>query len=160
MEIAAERVVSFHYTLTDDAGAVIDRSPDDRPLSYLHGAGNIVPGLENALAGHAVGDELTVDVEPELGYGVRHEGLVQSVPKQAFQGVDNVQLGMQFRAQTEGGSLLVTVVEVGDDEVRVDGNHPLAGKTLHFAIEVTDVREASAEELEHGHVHGAGGHQH
>lgn len=156
MEIAAERVVSFHYTLTDDAGAVIDRSPDDRPLSYLHGAGNIVPGLENALAGHAVGDELTVDVEPELGYGVRHEGLVQSVPKQAFQGVDNVQLGMQFRAQTEGGSLLVTVVEVGDDEVRVDGNHPLAGKTLHFDVRIASVRAATGEEKQNGQAMDAG----
>ena len=156
MEIAAERVVSFHYTLTDDAGAVIDRSPDDRPLSYLHGAGNIVPGLENALAGHAVGDQLTVDVEPELGYGVRHEGLVQSVPKQAFQGVDNVQLGMQFRAQTEGGSLLVTVVEVGDDEVRVDGNHPLAGKTLHFDVRIASVREATDEEKQNGQAMDAG----
>ncbi|WP_129135617.1 peptidylprolyl isomerase [Luteimonas sp. YGD11-2] len=156
MEIAAERVVSFHYTLTDDAGAVIDRSPDDRPLSYLHGAGNIVPGLENALAGHAVGDELTVDVEPELGYGVRHEGLVQSVPKQAFQGVDNVQLGMQFRAQTEGGSLLVTVVEVGDDEVRVDGNHPLAGKTLHFDVRIASVRAATDEEKQNGQAMDAG----
>ena len=156
MEIAAERVVSFHYTLTDDAGAVIDRSPDDRPLSYLHGAGNIVPGLENALAGHAVGDELTVDVEPELGYGVRHEGLVQSVPKQAFQGVDNVQLGMQFRAQTEGGSLLVTVVEVGDDEVRVDGNHPLAGRTLHFDVRIASVREATDEEKQNGQAMDAG----
>ena len=156
MEIAAERVVSFHYTLTDDAGAVIYRSPDDRPLSYLHGAGNIVPGLENALAGHAVGDELTVDVEPELGYGVRHEGLVQSVPKQAFQGVDNVQLGMQFRAQTEGGSLLVTVVEVGDDEVRVDGNHPLAGKTLHFDVRIASVRAATDEEKQNGQAMDAG----
>lgn len=156
MEIAAERVVSFHYTLTDDAGAVIDRSPDDRPLSYLHGAGNIVPGLENALAGHAVGDQLTVDVEPELGYGVRHEGLVQSVPKQAFQGVDNVQLGMQFRAQTEGGSLLVTVVEVSDDEVRVDGNHPLAGKTLHFDVRIASVRAATDEEKQNGQAMDAG----
>ena len=156
MEIAAERVVSFHYTLTDDAGAVIDRSPDDRPLSYLHGAGNIVPGLENALTGHAVGDQLTVDVEPELGYGVRHEGLVQSVPKQAFQGVDNVQLGMQFRAQTEGGSLLVTVVEVGDDEVRVDGNHPLAGKTLHFDVRIASVRAATDEEKQNGQAMDAG----
>lgn len=152
MEIAAERVVSFHYTLTDDAGEVIDRSPEGRPLSYLHGAGNIVPGLENALTGHVAGDELTVDVEPELGYGVRHEGLVQSVPKQAFQGVDAVRVGMQFRAQTEGGSLLVTVVEVGDEEVRVDGNHPLAGRTLHFDVRIDNVRAASDEEKQNGQV--------
>lgn len=156
MEIAAECVVSFHYTLTDDAGGVIDRSPDDRPLSYLHGAGNIVPGLENALTGHVAGDELVVDVEPELGYGTHNPQLVQAVPKQAFQGVDNVQVGMQFRAQTEGGSLLVTVVDVGEDEVRVDGNHPLAGKTLHFDVRIASVRAATDEEKQNGHAGDAG----
>lgn len=152
MEIAAERVVSFHYTLTDDAGEVIDRSPEGRPLSYLHGAGNIVPGLENALTGHSAGDELTVDVVPELGYGPRNESLVQAVPKQAFQGVDTIRPGMQFRAQTERGPLLVTVVDVGDDEVRVDGNHPLAGKTLHFDVRIASVRDASDEEKQNGHA--------
>lgn len=156
MEIAAERVVSFHYTLTDDAGEVIDRSPEDRPLSYLHGAGNIVPGLENALTGHVEGDELVVDVAPELGYGAHNPAMVQSVPRQAFQGVDTVQPGMQFRAQTEGGSLLVTVVEVGEDEVRVDGNHPLAGKTLHFDVRIASVRAATDEEKHNGRAIDAG----
>ncbi|WP_058834363.1 FKBP-type peptidyl-prolyl cis-trans isomerase [Luteimonas abyssi] len=150
MEIAPERVVSFHYTLTDDDGQVIDKSPQGRPLSYLHGAGNIVPGLENALVGRKAGDALNVDVAPEQAYGVRNDGLVQSVPKQAFQGVDDVRPGMQFRAQTENGPLLVTVVEVAENEVRIDGNHPLAGRNLHFAVEIAAVRDASATEKEAG----------
>lgn len=150
MEIAANRVATIHYTLTDDDGQVIDRSPQAQPLNYLHGAGNIVPGLERALEGKSPGDALKVDVAPEDGYGQRNDALVQSVPREAFQGVDKVEPGMQFRAQTQGGPLLVTVVEVGDAEVRIDGNHPLAGRSLHFAVEVADVREASEQEKQLG----------
>lgn len=152
MEIAPNRVATIHYTLTDDDGQVIDRSPQERPLSYLHGAGNIVPGLERALEGKNVGDSLKVDITPEDGYGQRNDALVQSVPREAFQGVDKVEPGMQFRAQTEGGPLLVTVVEVGDAQVRIDGNHPLAGRNLHFAVEVAGVREASEQEKQIGQV--------
>ena len=150
MEIAANRVATIHYTLTDDDGQVIDRSPQEQPLSYLHGAGNIVPGLESALEGKNPGDSLKVDVTPEKGYGQRNDSLVQEVPREAFQGVDKVEPGMQFRAQTQGGPLLVTVMEVGDAQVKIDGNHPLAGRNLHFAVEVTDVREASDEEKQNG----------
>lgn len=157
MEIADNCVASFHYTLTGDDGQVIDTSNGRDPLSYLHGAGNIVAGLEKALAGKQAGDKLKVDVAPEEGYGVRHDGLIQQVPREAFQGIDNVQPGMQFQAQTGNGPLLVTVTEVGDATITVDGNHPLAGKALHFDVEVTDVRAATAEEQQHGHVHGAGG---
>ncbi|KAB8172192.1 peptidylprolyl isomerase [Lysobacter maris] len=157
MEIADRRVASFHYTLTDDAGQVIDSSSGRDPLSYLHGAGNIVAGLEKALAGKQAGDKLKVDVAPEEGYGVRHDGLVQQVPREAFQGIDNVQPGMQFQAQTGNGPLLVTVTEVGEGTITVDGNHPLAGKTLHFDVEITEVREATEDEQQHGHTHGAGG---
>ena len=146
MEIAASRIASIHYTLTDDAGQVIDKSPESQPLSYLHGAGNIVPGLEKALAGKKAGDSLQVDVKPEEAYGVRNESLVQDVPREAFKNVDAVEPGMQFKAQTANGPLLVTVVEVGDAQVKIDGNHPLAGRNLHFAVEVADVREASEEE--------------
>ncbi|MBB1060044.1 FKBP-type peptidyl-prolyl cis-trans isomerase [Marilutibacter spongiae] len=156
MEIADRRVASFHYTLTNDEGHVIDKS-SEQALSYLHGAGNIVPGLEKALAGKKAGDKLKVAVAPEEGYGARHDGLVQKVPLEAFKGVENVQPGMQFQAQTGGGPVLVTVTEVGDSEVTVDGNHPLAGQTLHFDVEVTEVREATDDEQQHGHVHGAGG---
>jgi FKBP-type peptidyl-prolyl cis-trans isomerase SlyD len=152
MEITDARVASIHYTLTDDAGNVIDKSPEAQPLSYFHGAGNIVPGLEKALAGKQPGDSLKVEVKPEEGYGPRNEGLVQEVPRTAFQGVDKVEPGMQFHAQSERGPLLVTVVEAGDDKVRIDGNHPLAGKTLHFDVSVADVREASEQEKQTGSV--------
>lgn len=145
MEIAPARVASIHYTLTDDEGRVIDQSPESQPLRYLHGAGNIVPGLEKALAGRKVGDALKVDLTPEEAYGPRNENLVQTVPRDAFPG-GNVEPGMQFRAQTQRGPLVVTVVEVADDGVRIDGNHPLAGQNLHFAVEVAEVREASDEE--------------
>lgn len=150
MEIAAECVATIHYTLTDDSGQVIDKSPEAKPLSYLHGAGNIVPGLEKALTGKKPGDSLTVDVKPEEAYGERNENLVQAVPREAFKGVDSVEPGMQFKAQTERGPLLVTVVEVGEQQVKIDGNHPLAGRKLHFAVEVADVREASTEEKQLG----------
>jgi len=151
MDIAPARVASFHYTLTDEAGKVIDKSPEARPMRYLHGAGNIVPGLEKALAGKSAGDSLDVAVKPEEAYGVRNEGLVQDVPREAFKGIDKIEPGMQFQAQANGGTRLITVAEVGDSTVRVDGNHPLAGRTLHFAVEVTEVREASDEEKQQGH---------
>jgi FKBP-type peptidyl-prolyl cis-trans isomerase SlyD len=152
MEITEARVASIHYTLTDDGGEVIDKSPESQPLRYLHGAGNIVPGLEKALAGKQVGDSLKVDVEPEEGYGPRNERLVQVVPRDVFEGVDKVEPGMQFQAQSQRGPLLVTVVEVGDAQVKIDGNHPLAGRTLHFDVEVADVRDASEEEKQIGRV--------
>ena len=138
MQIAERTVASFHYTLTDDAGVVIDSSQGAEPLTYLHGVGGIVPGLEKAMEGRSAGDRFDVVVAPEDGYGTPNEMLVQTVPREAFQGVDVIEDGM----------------------VTVDGNHPLAGQTLHFAIEVVDVRDASVEEVVHGHVHGAGGHHH
>lgn len=152
MEIAAARVATFHYTLTDDDGTVIDKSAEGNPLPYFHGGGNIVPGLEQALEGHKAGDTLKVDVEPEEGYGLRNDSLVQAVPRQAFQGIDTIEPGMQFQGQGGAGPMLVTVVEVGDTEVKIDGNHPLAGKVLHFAIEIVDVRDATDEEKEVGQV--------
>lgn len=152
MEIAAARVATFHYTLTDDDGNVIDSSKNASPLPYFHGGGNIVPGLEKALEGRKAGDTLNVDVQPEEGYGLRNDSLVQAVPRQAFQGIDTIEPGMQFQAQGGAGPMLVTVVEVGDTEVKIDGNHPLAGKTLHFAIEVVDVRESTDDEKQTGQV--------
>ena len=161
MQIAENKVVFIHYTLTNQAGEVLDSSHGrGEPLGYLHGHGNIIPGLENALSGKAAGDKLDVTVEPAEGYGDRHDQLVQQVPKEAFQGVDELQPGMQFQADTGQGPRLFTITKVDGDEVTVDGNHPLAGETLSFAVEVTDVREASEQELEHGHVHGEGGHEH
>lgn len=152
MEIADQRVATIHYTLTNEAGEVLDKSPAEAPLSYLHGAGNIVPGLEKQLAGKKAGDSLKADVKPEEAYGPRHDGLVQAVPRSAFQGIDTLKPGMQFETRTEQGPLLVTVTDVGDEQVTVDGNHPLAGKSLHFAVEVTDVRDATDEEKQQGHV--------
>ncbi|SFN23541.1 FKBP-type peptidyl-prolyl cis-trans isomerase [Dokdonella immobilis] len=160
MQIAERSVASFHYTLTNDAGDVLDSSEGREPLAYLHGVGNIVPGLEREMAGHVAGDRFNVDVAPEEGYGDYIDELVQIVPRTSFQGIDDLAVGMQFQAQTGQGSIAVVVTEIEGDEVTVDGNHPLAGETLHFAVEVVEVREASAEELQHGHVHGAGGHHH
>ncbi|WP_329740788.1 peptidylprolyl isomerase [Dyella sp. A6] len=160
MQIAPRTVASFHYTLTDDAGQVVDSSAGREPLPYMHGQGQIVPGLEKAMEGHQVGDKFNVDVAPAEGYGEHQPELIQAVPRSAFQGVDNIQPGMQFQGQGPQGVFNVTVTKVEDETVHIDGNHPLAGKTLHFAIEVVEVREATEEELSHGHVHGAGGHQH
>jgi FKBP-type peptidyl-prolyl cis-trans isomerase SlyD len=160
MQIAQNSVAAFHYTLTDDQSQVIDSSEGRDPLTYLHGSGQIVPGLEKQMEGRSVGDKFTADVAPEEGYGVHHTELMQEVPREAFQGVEDIQPGMQFQGRGPQGEINVTVTRIEDDKVFIDGNHPLAGKALHFAIEVTDVRTASAEELEHGHVHGAGGHHH
>lgn len=159
MQIADRCVASFHYTLTDDDGNTLDSSRGHEPLSYLHGGGNVVSGLEQALVGKQTGDKLKVDVPPEDGYGLHREQLVQVVPLSAF-GDAEVRTGMRFTAETDGGPVSVVVTNVEGDQVTVDGNHPLAGKTLHFDVEVTDVREASPEEIVHGHVHGPGGHQH
>jgi FKBP-type peptidyl-prolyl cis-trans isomerase SlyD len=161
MNIADDKVVLIHYTLKDDAGAVLDSSDGGEPLAYIHGQGNIIPGLEKALEGRSAGDKLDVKVEPAEGYGVRDEKLIQQVPRRAFGGVPNVKPGMQFQAQTSGGhARTVTVTRIVGDMVTVDGNHPLAGENLNFAVEVTEVRDATEEELSHGHVHGPGGHHH
>lgn len=160
MQIAERTVASFHYTLTDDAGRVIDSSSGHAPLTYLHGAGNIVPGLEKAMVGRSAGDAFDVVVAPEEGYGEPNEMLVQIVPRAAFEGVEELAVGMEFQAHTPQGPMSVSIAKIEGDEITVDGNHPLAGRTLHFAIEVTDVREASLEEVMHGHVHGEGGHHH
>lgn len=160
MQIANRHAVSFHYTLTDDQGNVIDSSDGREPLAYIHGEGHIVPGLEKALEGRSAGDQFKVDVAPEEGYGPRHAELIQVVPRAAFQGVEDLQPGMQFQGRNDQGSINVTVSKIEGDNVTVDGNHPLAGQTLHFAVEITNVREASDEELSHGHVHGEGGHHH
>lgn len=160
MQIGERTVASFNYTLTNDAGEVIDSSSGREPLTYLHGAGNIVPGLEKEMLGHQAGDSFDVVVAPQEGYGMPNPMMVQVVPRDAFQGVETLEVGMEFQAQTPQGPMSVAIAKIVGDEVTVDGNHPLAGRTLHFAIEVIDVRDASLEELSHGHVHGAGGHQH
>jgi FKBP-type peptidyl-prolyl cis-trans isomerase SlyD len=158
VEITADRVVTIHYTLKDDAGAVLDSSAGGEPLAYIQGHGNLVPGLETALEGKQDGQTLAVSLAPADGYGVRDEALVRRVPKRTLQGSGEIKKGMQFQARTDDGMRLFTVTAVVGDMITLDGNHPLADQTLHFNVDVVNVREATGEELEHGHVHGAGGH--
>ena len=160
MQVSAQKVVYIHYTLTNDDGEVIDSSEGHAPLAYIHGEGNIIPGLENALLGKSAGDTLKVSVPPEEGYGLRDDDLVQAVPREAFHGVDEILPGMQFHTETADGGQLVTVVDIQGDSVILDGNHPMSGMTLNFDVQVTEVRDATLEELAHGHVHGEGGHHH
>ncbi len=160
MDITADRVVTIHYTLKNDGGEVLDSSSGGEPLAYIQGHGNLVAGLEKALEGKSAGATLAVVVDPAVGYGVRDEALIQRVPKRSLQGAGEVKKGMQFQARTDDGMRLFTVTGLVGDMVTLDGNHPLADQTLHFDIEVIEVREATSEELEHGHVHGAGGHHH
>ena len=160
MEIAADRVVTIHYTLKDDKGAVLDSSSGGEPLVYIQGHGSLVAGLEKALEGKSDGNSLNVVVPAAEGYGVRDEKLIQRVPKRSLQGAGQLKKGMQFQARTEDGMRVFTVTAIVGDMVMLDGNHPLADQNLHFDVEVVNVREASTEELEHGHVHGAGGHHH
>ena len=159
MTVENGKVVSFHYTLTNAQGDVLDQS-QEHPMPYLHGAGNIIPGLEKELAGKKVGDKLTVNVPAAEAYGEYHEQLVNDVPREAFQGVDNIEAGMQFQADTPEGVQVITVKAVSGETVTVDANHPLAGQDLNFDVEIVEVREATEEESAHGHVHGVGGHHH
>ncbi len=161
MPIGQDSVVTIHYTLTDDAGQVLDTSREGgEPIAYLHGHGNLVPGLERELEGKNAGDKVVVSVTPKDGYGELDKNLVQQVPRRALQGIKNPQVGMRLHAQTPQGPRAVTITRLVGDMVTIDGNHPLAGKNLNFDVEVTDVRAATEEELAHGHVHGEGGHHH
>lgn len=159
--VAPGKVVSLHYTLRDPDGDVIDSSDGGEPLAYLHGAGNIVPGLERQLAGKKIGDKLAAVVPPEEGYGVPEGPGPQAVPRASFPDDVELEEGLQFFARGPGGETIpLWVVEVDGDTVLVDGNHPLAGVTLHFDVEVVGLRDATADEQAHGHPHGEGGHHH
>ena len=160
MQIAKDKVVSIDYTLTGSDGKVIDSSSGGDPLTYLHGASNIIPGLERALEGKSAGDQVTTTVAPADGYGQKNPSLVQGVPRAQFPGVKDIAVGMQFQAQTNHGPRVVQVVGVSDDTITVDANHPLAGETLNFDVKVVEVRDATQQELDHGHAHGPGGHHH
>ncbi len=155
MQITDKAAVSIHYTLTTPGGEQLDSSIGDEPLLYLHGMGNIIPGLEAALVGKSVGDKFNVSIEPAQAYGEIDPEMVQVVSKRMFEDMD-LEVGMQFHADVSHGSGIITVTEIDGDDVTVDGNHPLAGETLIFDVEVIDVRPATADELAHGHVHGAG----
>ena len=157
MQISKDLVASIHYTLKNADGEVLDTSDGQEPLHYVHGAQNIVPGLEKELEGKTTGDKLAVVVDPIDGYGEYNAELIQELPKDMFAGVDTIEVGMEFQAQTpEGGMQIIEVKSIDGDKITVDGNHPMAGQTLHFDVEITDVREATKDELEHGHVHSEG----
>lgn len=152
MQVSEDTVVSMDYTLKDDSGAVIDQSQPGQPLVYLHGHKNIIPGLESQLEGKVAGDSLEARVAPMDGYGEVNPQLEQVVPRERFEGVDQLSVGMQFQANTEQGPVSVRITKVEGDSVTVDGNHPLAGKHLNFSVTIQDVREATQTEKDHGHV--------
>jgi FKBP-type peptidyl-prolyl cis-trans isomerase SlyD len=156
MQVADNMAVSIHYTLTNDDGDVLDSSLDDEALVYLHGEGNIISGLEQALHGKVVGDKFNVRLVPEDAYGEFMEDRVQVISRTMFDGVEDLEIGMQFQADVSDGPGVVTIIKIDGDDVTIDGNHPLAGQALTFDVEVIAVRAATSEELEHGHVHGAG----
>jgi len=160
MQVAKNKVISIDYTLTDAQGTELDSSQGRGPFAYIHGIGNIIPGLEAALEGKSTGDQVNAVIPPENAYGVRDEALVQQLPRSQFDTDQDIQVGMQFQAMSEAGPRVVTVVSVEDDNVTIDANHPLAGVTLHFDVTVNDIREATGEELDHGHAHGPDDHHH
>jgi len=161
MQIARNQVVLINYTLTDDEANVLDSSQGREPLAYLHGSGNIIPGLEQALEGRAAGDTFSVTVAAAEAYGERDNSLVMRVPRDRFEDAGEVAVGMRFHASdADGQTRVVTVTGVDDEAVTVDANHPLAGMNLTFAVEVVEVRTATPEEIEHGHVHDGDGHHH
>jgi FKBP-type peptidyl-prolyl cis-trans isomerase SlyD len=158
MQVADNMAVSIHYTLTNDDGEVLDSSIGDDALVYLHGRENIISGLENALDGKTVGDKFSVRIAPEDAYGELMEEMIQVISRDMFEGIDNIEVGMQFHADVSSGSGVVTVVNIDDDDITIDGNHPLAGLALTFDVEVIDIRPATEDEAAHGHIHGAGCH--
>jgi FKBP-type peptidyl-prolyl cis-trans isomerase SlyD len=159
MQIAAQKAVTIGYTLKDDAGKVLDSSEGGEPLTYLHGTGDIVPGLEKALDGKQVGDAISVSLSPDEAYGQRDERQVRNVPLRKLP-KGKVEVGMQYEVTTEAGPMLALVTAVRGDYATIDANHPLAGMRLHFDVKVVEVRDATPEELEHGHVHGPDDHHH
>jgi FKBP-type peptidyl-prolyl cis-trans isomerase SlyD len=160
MNIENKKVVSFHYTLKNAQGEQIESSRDRDPMVYLHGLGSIIPGLEKAMAGKKAGDSFEVSIEPAEAYGERNENGIQRIPAKHFKHAERLQVGQPVMLQTQQGQVQVTVVKVGRFNIDVDRNHPLAGQTLTFDVEVTDVRDATEEELSHGHAHGPGGAHH
>ena len=156
MKITNNSVVVMHYAVSDSEGTLIDSSYDHKPMAIIQGTGYLIPGLEDALIGHQEGDKFEVAISSEQAYGNRHDEYVQTVPKELLQGVEELAVGTQLRASTDDGEQTVIVIDVTDDEVTVDGNHPLAGLDLSFDVDILDVRTATEEELAHGHIHAEG----
>lgn len=154
MTVKKDKVVEMHYTLKNDANEVIDTSKGQEPMPFLHGHGNIVPGLEKAIEGMKVGESCDVSVEAKEGYGEYHTGGVQEIPMEALQGIPELKVGLELQSQDENGNAFIVMVkEIGKDTVTVDANHPLAGQTLHFNVSIENVRDATEDELKHGHIH-------
>ena len=160
MKIKNDLVATIDYRLTDDSGEVLDESDEGEPLAYVHGSGQLIPGLEKELDGTEPGESFAAVIQPEEAYGIRDEGLLFTTEKGNFDDPEELEVGLRFHAEVSGTERLYTILEMSDETVKVDGNHPLSGMTLHFEVTVRDVREATREELEHGHVHGEGGHHH
>lgn len=160
MQIEKNKVVQFTYKLSDEAGQLLEASEDGQPVAYLHGHNNMLPGLENKLEGRSAGESFEITLAPADAYGERHEDSEQRVPVKHLQGAKKWKPGMIATVQTDQGARQVTVVKLGKFMVTVDTNHPFAGKTLNFDINILDVRDATDEEVAHGHAHGVGGHQH
>lgn len=160
MIIKKEQVVTIHYTLKDKEGTVIDSSKGEQPLTYIQGIGNIISGLEAKLEGKKVGENIDAVIEPKDAYGEIIKEMIQVVPKSGFEGDDELQEGIQVQVETDNGAIIARVVKIEGDDVTLDLNHPLAGETLFFNVDVVDIRPATSEELEHGHVHGPDGHHH
>lgn len=154
MNVENNNVVLISYVLKDENGVTLDEADKSEPFVYLHGVGQMIPGLEEALTGKTSGDKVAVVVPPEKGYGEFKEDLIQPIPKSEFKDTDELEVGMEFEVETENGPIIVAVTEVKDEDVIVDANHPLAGESLHFDVEVVEVRKATQEELDHGHAHG------
>jgi FKBP-type peptidyl-prolyl cis-trans isomerase SlyD len=159
MKVASEKAVAIEFTLKDDKGEVIETSVGKDPLWYLQGAGNLVPGLEKALEGKATGDTVDVKLPPADAYGERDEKEVRKIPLRKFR-APRIQVGGRYQVQADDGLRVVTVKSVSGDYALADGNHPLAGQTLHFVVKVVEVRDATDDEKQHGHVHGPEGHGH
>lgn len=160
MKITTNSVVSLDYTLKNNAGEVLDSSEGRTPLLYLHGVGALIPGLENEINGMEKGQSKTVTVQPEHAYGHRRDELLHVVPKSGFQGDEEMQIGMQVQLETEQGPTIASIAKIEGEDITLDLNHPLAGETLTFEISIADIREATKDEISHGHVHGPGGHHH
>lgn len=159
MTIQKDSVVTIHYSVKDQDGQLIDSSEGQAPMAYLHGAGNIVDGLEQALNGKDVGAHIEVTLTPDQAYGKYQPKLVQQLARKVFEGA-SIEVGQRFQAQTNQGPRSVVVTDIKGDLITIDGNHPLAGQTLHFVVDVTEVRDSTEEERAHGHVHGEHGHHH
>ena len=160
MKVGKNTVVSINYTLKDKAGQVLDSSEGRSPLVYLHGVGQLIPGLENELEGESVGTNKQVVITPEDAYGHRQDDLLHVVSKGGFTGEEEMFEGMQVQLETDNGPAIAVIAKIDGDEVTLDLNHPLAGEELHFDVSIVELREASADEISHGHAHGPGGHQH